>query len=76
VIDVGVGDDDLLDLQVMLAEERENVLNVVPGVDDQGFVRGLVANDRTVALQRPDGKDFVNHVSIVTSCEYLVPITA
>ena len=67
VIDVGVRDHDLLDLQVMLAEERQNVLNVVPGVDDHGFARSFVANDRAVALQRSDGKDFVNHVSIVTS---------
>ena len=65
MIDVGVRDDDLLDLQVMLADERENVFNVVAGVDDHRFARGFVANDRAIALQRPDGKDFVDHASIV-----------
>jgi hypothetical protein len=68
-----MGDDDLLDLQVMLAEEREDVVNVIAGVDDHRFARSLVANNRAVALQRPDGKDFVNHASIVTSRQY--PVT-
>jgi hypothetical protein len=69
VIDVGVGDDDLLDLQVVLAEEREDVLNVVAGVDDHGFASRFVADDRAVALQRPTGKDFVDHASIVNSTQ-------
>src|ERR1700691_4629372 len=74
VIDVGVGDDDLLDLQVMLAKEREDVLNVIAGVNDHGLARSFVADDRTVALQLPDGKDFVDHASIVASCDYRVPL--
>jgi hypothetical protein len=65
VVDVGMGDDDLLDLQVMLADKRENVFNVIAGVDDHRFARGFVADDRAVALQRPDGEDFVDHTSIV-----------
>jgi hypothetical protein len=70
----------LLDLQVMLADECEKVFNVVAGVDDHGFARSLVADDRAVALQRPDREDFVDHASldhgsIVASREYLVPGT-
>ena len=61
VVDVRVGDDDLFDLQVVLANEGENILNVVAGVDDHGFARGLVADDGAVALQRADGEDFVDH---------------
>jgi hypothetical protein len=45
MIDVGVRDDDLLDLQVMLAEKREDVLNVIAWVDYHGFARGLIANN-------------------------------
>ena len=49
----------------MLADEREHVLDVIAGVDDHGFARGFVANDRAVALQRTDGEDFVDHLFIV-----------
>ena len=61
VIDVGVGDDDLLHLQFMLADDGENVFNVVARIDDHGFMRGLIADDRAVALQRADGKDLMYH---------------
>jgi len=67
VVDVSVGDDDLFDLQVVLADEGEDVFDVVAGVDDHGFVGGLVADDGAVALQRADGEDFVDHGSIVAS---------
>ena len=50
MIDVGVRDHDLLDLQVMLADKRKDVLNIVAGIDDHGFARGLVTDDRAVAL--------------------------
>jgi hypothetical protein len=65
VIDVGMGDDDLLDLQVVLADHREDVINIISRVDDHGFAGGLVADDGAVALQRADGEDFVDHGFIV-----------
>jgi hypothetical protein len=65
MVDVGVGDDDLFDLQVVLADEGENILNVVAGVDHHGFVSSLVANNGAVALQRADGENFVDHGLIV-----------
>ena len=61
VVDVGVGDEDLLDDKVVLGEEGEDEGDVVAGVDDDGFVGGLVAEDGAVALERPDGDDFVDH---------------
>src|ERR1700682_2304352 len=61
VIDVGVSDDDLFYYQVVLADDGENVLNIVARINDHGFVRGLVADDGAVTLQRADGKDLVNH---------------
>jgi hypothetical protein len=67
VIDVAMGDHNLLDLQVMLADELENVFNVIAGVNDHRFTCGFVADDRAVALQRPDGEDFVDHASIVAN---------
>lgn len=65
VIDVGVGDDDLLDLEIVLADESENVFDVVAGVDDHGFTRGFVSDHGAVALERADGEDFVDHGDIV-----------
>ena len=32
-----------------------------PGIDDDGFVSDLVAQDGAVAAQRADGKTFKNH---------------
>jgi hypothetical protein len=62
---MSVGNDDLFDLQVMLADEGENVLDIIAGVDDHGFAGGFVADHGTIALQRADGKDFVDHSFIV-----------
>jgi len=65
VVDVGVSDNDLFDLEVVLADEREQIFDVVAGIDDHGFARRLVADDGAVALQRADGENFVDHGSIV-----------
>src|ERR1035438_5811903 len=67
MVDVSVGDDDLVDLQVALADECKNILNIVAEIDDHGPGGGLVADDRAVALQRADGEDFVDHGDIVAS---------
>src|SRR5208282_177573 len=61
VIDVGVGDDDLLHFQLVLADDGENVFNVIARIDDHGLVRGLVSDDGAVALQRAYGQDLVDH---------------
>ena len=65
MVDVGVGDDDLFDLQIVFADQGEDVFDFVTGVDDHGFVGGFVADDGAVALQRADGEDFVDHFYIV-----------
>jgi len=61
VIDVSVSDDDLFYLKLMLANDGKDVLNVVPGINDHSLVRALVTNNRAVALQRANRKDFVDH---------------
>jgi hypothetical protein len=61
VVDVGVGDDDLLDGEVVLVEDGDDAGDLVAGVDDDGFERGLVAEDGAVALQGADGEDFMDH---------------
>ena len=65
VVDVGVSDDDLLDGEVVFGEEGHDAGDVVAGIDDNGFVGGLVTEDGAVALEGADGNDFVDHASIL-----------
>jgi hypothetical protein len=60
-----VSDNDLLYLKLLLAQHSKNVINVIARIDNHGLVRGLISDDRTVALQRSDGKDFMDHEAIV-----------
>ena len=50
VVDVGVGDDDLADGEVVLVEDAEDARDVVAGIDDDRLEGGFVAQDGTVAL--------------------------
>src|SRR5580698_5988631 len=59
-----VGDEDLLDGELVLGEEEEDAGDVVAGVNDDGFAGLLVAEDGAVALEGSDGEDFVNHGSL------------
>ena len=61
VVDVGVGDDDLLDRELMLFEGTDDAGDVVAGIDDDGFAGGFVAKDGAVALERADDENFVDH---------------
>ena len=61
VVDVGVGDDDLLDGEVVLVEDAEDGRDVVAGVDNDGLEGGFVAEDGAVAVQRADDEDLVDH---------------
>jgi hypothetical protein len=36
-------------------------LDFIAGIDDHGFARGLISDNGAVALQRANGKDFVDH---------------
>jgi len=69
VVDVGVGYDDLLHVKLVLADDGKNVFNVIARIDDHGFARGLVADDRAVTLQRADGQDLVDHSLIFAQAE-------
>ena len=68
VVDVGVGDEDLLDGEVVFGEEGQDAGDVVAGIDDDGFVGGLVAEDGAVALEGADGEDFVDHCHFRRGC--------
>jgi hypothetical protein len=61
VIDVGVGDDDLLEGELVASEGSDDAGDVVAGVDDDGLVRDFVAEDGAVALEGAYYEDFVDH---------------
>ena len=61
MVDVGVGDDDLLDGEAVLLERADDAGDLVAWVDDDGFAGGFVTQDGTVALKETDGEDFVDH---------------
>ena len=68
VIDVGVGDHDGLDGEPMPVQDRQDVLDLVARIDHDRLPSGLVAEDRAVALQHSDGKNFMDHfIPIVSS---------
>jgi hypothetical protein len=75
VVDMRVGDDDLLDLQIVFADERQDVFDVIARVDDHRFVRGFVADQGAITLQGANREDFVDHLSIVAtgSCPAFEP---
>jgi len=69
VVDMRVGDNDLLHLQVVLADKGKDIFDFIARIDHYGFARSLVSDDRAVALQRADRENFVDHLSIVASSE-------
>jgi hypothetical protein len=65
VIDVGVSDDDVLDLQAVTVEDCLNLGDVIAGIDNNSFMGLLVPEDRAVALEQADRENLVNHGSRV-----------
>ena len=65
MVDVGVGDEDLLEGETEGGEAAMDAADFVAGIDDDGFAGGLVGKDGAVALQRADGKGLENHEFIV-----------
>jgi hypothetical protein len=65
VIDVRVGDYDLLDLQIVLPDQCDNLLDVVPRIDDDGFASRFIADHGAIASQRADRQNLVDHKDIL-----------
>ncbi len=61
VVDVSVGDDDLLDGEAVGGEEGHDARDVVAWIYDDGFVGELISEDGAVALERADGENLVDH---------------
>jgi hypothetical protein len=61
MVDVGMGDDNLAQGEAMLLQPGENFRNVVSGIDNDGFVGYLVAQDGAIAAQRANRKTLKDH---------------
>ena len=61
MIDVAMGDDNGLHFELVLIEGCGDFGELVAGIDHDGFVRLLIAKNRTVAAELANGKNDVNH---------------
>ncbi len=62
---MGMRNHNLLERELFLAKYFQNSFNLVSGIDHHGLMGLLIADNRAVALQRPDGKDFVDHANML-----------
>jgi hypothetical protein len=61
VVNMSVSADDGPHRQFVSAQQIKDALDLVSGVDHNGFPRDRVSDDRTVALQHAHGKLDVDH---------------
>src|SRR5581483_9846347 len=61
VIDVSMGMHEKLCAETTLFEPLNDFGDAVASIDNDGLVRLFIADNRTIALQWPDGKGFNNH---------------
>jgi len=65
VVDVGVCDENLLELEAEFCKAALDAADLVAGIDDDGLAGFLIAQDSAVAFERADGEGFKNHGYIV-----------
>jgi PleD family two-component response regulator len=63
VVDVGVRQQDGLDLDVEIANRAEQLVDLIARVDEDGLTRSFARHDKAVLVERCDGSDFKNHGS-------------
>ena len=70
VIDVAVSNDDGLRLELMAVENGRDLGNIVAGIDNNRFMRFLVAEDRAITVQGADREYNMQHggISMVPAC--------
>jgi hypothetical protein len=56
MVEVPVGVDDGVDLEIRLADNLQYALGFVTRIDDSGFTGGFTSHDITDGLNRPDCK--------------------
>ena len=61
VIDVRVGQEDVLNLQIVVAARAEQAVHLVAGIDDDPFTGALAAHDESVLVERRLGTHLEDH---------------
>ena len=61
VIDVRVGQQDRLHLDVEVADSAHQLVDLVAGIDDHRFARPLAADDEAVLVEGRDGPNLEKH---------------
>ena len=61
VIEMRVGEQDVLDHDVAVADSREDLVDLVAGIDDDRLPGALAADDEPVLVERRDRSDFEDH---------------
>jgi hypothetical protein len=64
VVDMRVGDEDLLELESEFHETVMDAGDIVAWIDHDGFACLFIAEDGAVALKGTDGKGFENHLRL------------
>lgn len=65
MVDMGVGDEDLAQLEAKLAQPSVNATNLVSRIDHNCFACDLVPKKRAVALERADREGLEDHAFIL-----------
>ena len=60
MVNVGVGDENLLELETEFGQAAMDAADLVAGIDNNSLSRLRIAKDGAVALQRADGEGFQN----------------
>src|ERR1017187_74094 len=60
MINVRMGDDDLLHREPMMLYDGHHVFDVIAGIDDHGLFGLFIADHRAISLQRADREDLVD----------------
>lgn len=63
MVDMRVRDDNRFDLQLMLLEHFRDLVDLLARIDDDCFMRLLVAENGAVALEETDRQDDVDHLA-------------
>ena len=64
VINVGVGADDDFYCELVTAKKAEDALDLISGIDDDGFEGFGIADDQTIALENTDRQLDVDHLRV------------
>src|SRR5690348_12934824 len=61
MVNVRVSGNDVAHLQIVLRKDLLHAVDLVAGIDDDGFLRCVVSHNRAVALQYPNRQNFMEH---------------